>query len=196
MEEVSPETPFAPSSSTPAPASWIRRATRPANRHVPAGTEPRGDRPRRTVFEGGSRLSGTFVSQPRDDVTRRGEVLDDAAEGFVDRDVGGAGAAGEGAGEDLADLAEQMILADRSGRQSVEIFGALGADALLMVGEQAGSGDEGVFELARARPRGADRVDMGAVGDPFRAEDRLGRGGHRADDVGAGHRFLGGFAGD
>jgi hypothetical protein len=46
------------------------------------------------------------------------------AEGFVEGDVGGGRAPREGAGEDGADLAEQMILADRAGREGVSEGGA------------------------------------------------------------------------
>src|SRR4051812_42988575 len=76
--------------------------------------------------------------QLRHDMPGRSQVLDDAAERFVDGDVRIAGAAGEGAGEHLADLAEQMLRADGVRRERVQIFGALGADAFLMVGEEAG----------------------------------------------------------
>ena len=112
--------------------------------------------------------------QPGKDVTGGGEVLDDAAERLVDRDVGGIAAARQRAGHDLADLAEDMVVADQAGRLRAEEFGALGEHALAMVGEEAGADDQVVGDLGRAGAARADRVDVGAVGDPFAA--RIGSG--------------------
>src|SRR4051794_5341759 len=83
------------------------------------------------------------------DMPRRNPILDDAAERVVDGALRRAGAARERAGEDLADLAEQMVRADRAGRERVQIFGALGAHAFFMVGEEAGAGDQRVVDLDR-----------------------------------------------
>ena len=66
-----------------------------------------------------------------------------------------------------------MILADQAGLAGADEFGALGEHAFAVVGEEAGAGDQGVVDLGRAGAARADRVDMGAVGDPAAFEDRL-----------------------
>ena len=190
---------------SPAPAipqrrrrMWIRRSSSTQELAVSSALEREGGnlelsasglltaapRPRAPPRRGGA--TNSLRCQLPDNMPRRGQILDDAAERFVDRHVGIAGAAGQRPGHDLADLAEQVILADRAGGERVQIFGALGADAFLVIGEEAGAGDQRIVDLDRAGAGRADRVDMGAVRDLFGKQDRLGRGAHRADDVGAG----------
>ena len=63
-------------------------------------------------------------------------------------------------------------------------------DVFAMVNDEAAGGDEVGGDLGLSRPARADDVDMGSGPDLGRRKDRIGRGGHRADDVGAGQRLV------
>src|SRR4051794_5830734 len=88
-----------------------------------------------------------LLARTSDQVTARSKVLDDAAERFVERDVGLGGASGQGSREHFADLAEQMILADHAFGNRHHQLGALAEDSFAMVGEEAGAADERAVDL-------------------------------------------------
>src|SRR3954454_10096052 len=98
-----------------------------------------------------------------DQVPAGSEILDDAAERFVERDLGRARPAGERSREHLADLAEQMVLADRASGDRDHQLGALAENSLLMVGEEAGAADQRAVDLDRPGSARSDDVEMGAV---------------------------------
>ena len=82
-----------------------------------------------------------------------------------------------------------MVVVDQPGGLGAEEFGALGKDAFAVVGDEARAGDQGLVDLGRPGAAGADQVEVGAVGDVAGEEDRFGRRGCGADDVGFGDRF-------
>src|SRR5262245_26829533 len=98
------------------------------------------------------------------DLPRGGEVLDGDAERFVDGDVLTRDASGDRAQKDLADLTEQVRVADgplRPGQQEIARFLLA---RLAAIGEEPRALDRLRIELAMAGEAGAHGIHVGARG--------------------------------
>ena len=121
------------------------------------------------------------------DVLRGGDVLDREAERLEERDLVRRRRARGLADEDLAELADDVLVADgalllRRCRKSP----ASRERRLAPVDEEARPRDGRAVSSSRADGDArADRVDVRAGREPLAADDRLARRGRRADEVGA-----------
>src|SRR6476661_3870574 len=129
----------------------------------------------------GPRGTGLLV-----DVPGRCDVLDGDAERLEERHLVGRPPAPGAAGQDLADLADDVSVGDRAFFLRDQEVSGFVERGLAAVDVEARPDDRGRVELARVRHARADRVDVRAGEDPVPEENRLAGGRRRADDVGPG----------
>src|SRR5579885_3190117 len=100
------------------------------------------------------------------DVLGGGQVLDRDPQRLEDRDVLGRDPPRDPQEEKVPQVAQEVVLPERPLLQGDEEVARLLHHRLLEVAEEAGAGDRRGVELARGRGAGADRVDVGARGEP------------------------------
>ena len=93
--------------------------------------------------------------------------------------------------QDLSDLADDVIVADRALPLRDQEIARLGHRRLATIDVEPRPHDRCRVELARSGKAGADGVDVRALGDRSAEQHRLARGGRRADEIGAGRRGAG-----
>ena len=98
----------------------------------------------------------------------------------------------DGAVQQLADLAADVLGPDRAVGEREEVVARLVDGRLAPVDVQRGGRHRRAVELARRRDARADGVHVRALGEPLAAQDRLARRRRGDDDVRAATRLLGG----
>ena len=111
------------------------------------------------------------------------EVLNNVADGFVDRYLVGRAAALDFSGQHFADLRDDVVVANQAGLLCVEELCTLTQNAFTAVRNKARAHDEIVVDFGWASITGADEIDVSAGPNPCTFEDGLARASDSADDV-------------
>ena len=118
------------------------------------------------------------------DAWRSDGILHRESDRFEDRDVAGMAAALNRTGQQLAEIAGDVVVAQFTQGDGDHDVARFGLGCRVMVYEDPGCGDELGVELAHGLGIGAHGVDVRALLDPVAVEDWFGGVGGRTDDVG------------